>query len=117
MTAADLGDRRHDRTDATRLPREPLRDALPIDRCLGRRDVVGPGVVAQAAALLDVSTRTLHRLRHTGLSPWTADRLAIAGGLHPLLVWGEAWTHAISADHRLHARETPEAYDGSSLSR
>jgi len=117
VTAADLGDRRHDRTDVTRLPLEPLLDALPIDRCLERRDVVGPGVIAQAAALLDVSTRTLHRLRHTGLNPWTADRLAIAGGMHPLVVWGEAWIHAIDDDRGLHARETTGPYDRSSLSR
>ncbi len=117
MTAADLGERRHDRPDAARLPLEPLLDALPIDRCLERRDVVGPGAIAQAAALLDVSTRTLHRLRHTGLSPWTADRLAIAGGLHPLVVWGEAWIDAIDDGRGFQARETPGPYDRSSLSR
>ncbi len=116
MTAADLGDRRQDLPDVTRLPLEPLLDALPIDRFLGRQDVLGPGVIAQAAALLDVSTRTLNRLRHTGLNPWTADRLAIAGGLHPLLVWGEAWIHAIGTDHTPHVGETPGPYDRSSPS-
>ena len=117
MTAADLGDRRQDLPGVTRLPLEPLLDALPIDRWLGRQDVVGPGVIAQAAALLDASTRTLNRLRHTGLNPWTADRLAIAGGLHPLLVWGEAWIHAIAADHPLPAPQTHRPYDRSSRSR
>ncbi len=117
MTVADLANWQQDGTDATRLPLEPLLDALPIDHCLTRQDVVGPGVIAQAATLLDVSTRTLHRLRHTGLNPWTADRLAIAGGLHPLVVWGEAWMDAIGADHGLQARETRMPYDRSSLSR
>ncbi len=85
MTAADLGERRHDRPDAARLPLEPLLDALPIDRCLERRDVVGPG--------------------------------AIAGGLHPLVVWGEAWIDAIDDGRGFQARETPGPYDRSSLSR
>ncbi len=117
MTAADLRNRRHDGNDVTRLPLEPLLVALPIDQRLARQDIVGPGVIAQAATLLDVSTRTLHRLRHTGLNPWTADRLAIAGGIHPLVVWGEAWMHAIGADLGHQAREACRSYDRSSLSR
>jgi hypothetical protein len=117
VTAADLRNWRHDGKEVIRLPLEPLLDALPIDHYLAQQDGVGPGVIAQAAALLDVSTRTLHRLRHTGLNPWTADRLAIAGGLHPLVVWGEAWMHAIGADRDHQARETRGPYDRSSLSR
>ncbi len=117
MTAADLENGRRDGKESTRLPLEPLLDALPIDYCFARQDVVGPGVIAQAARLLDVSTRTLHRLRQTGLNPWTADRLAIAGGLHPLLVWGEAWIDAISADQGHQAHHTRPPYEGSSLSR
>ena len=78
-----------------RLPLQPLLDALPIDRQKARPDVTAPGVVAQAAELLAVSTRTVHRLRASGLTPQTADRLAIAAGFHPLAVWGDAWIDAI----------------------
>jgi hypothetical protein len=91
---SDAGARPH------RLPLQPLLDALPIDLQMARPDVSGPGPVAQAAELLNVSTRSVHRLRHSGLTPSTADRLAIAAGLHPLAVWGDAWIHAIDDDRR-----------------
>jgi len=81
--------------DPERLPLQPLLDALPLDRHLARADVAGPGVISQAAVILDLSTRTLHRLRHTGLDPWKADRLAVAAGTHPYLVWGDAWITAL----------------------
>jgi hypothetical protein len=79
-----------------RLPLQPLLDALPIDHTLARPDVRGPGASAQAARQLGVSTRTLHRLRLTGLDLWAADRLAIAAGLHPLTVWREGWIDALA---------------------
>jgi hypothetical protein len=85
-------------TDHARLPLEPLLKALPIDRVLARRDVVGPGEIAQAARMLGVSTTTLHRLRRTGLSIWVADRLAISAGLHPLLVWHDDWADALTTN-------------------
>lgn len=106
-----------DESSSARLPLQPLLDALPIDHQLARQDVVGPGVAVQAAALLDVSTRTLHRYRHSGLTPWTADRLAIAAGHHPLAVWGDAWTRSIETQAVPEVRETPVAYRVSSLSR
>ncbi len=80
-----------------RLPLQPLLDALPIDHQRARPDVAAPGVVAQAAELLAVSTRTVHRLRASGLTPWTADRLAVAAGFHPLAVWGDAWIRAVGS--------------------
>jgi hypothetical protein len=91
-------------TDHARLPLEPLLKALPIDRVLARRDVVGPGEIAQAARMLGVSTTTLHRLRRTGLSIWVADRLAITAGLHPLLVWHDDWIDALTASSSVGAR-------------
>ena len=83
---------------SSRLPFQPLLEALPIDLQMARPDVSGPGAVAQAAEMLKVSTRTVHRLRVSGLSPWTADRLAVAAGFHPLAVWGEAWIRAIDVE-------------------
>ena len=83
-----------------RLPLQPLLAALRIDHTLARSDVPGPGVAAQAATLLGVSTRTIHRQKHTGISPEAADRLAIAAGLHPILVWGDAWTNAMENNER-----------------
>ena len=75
------------------------------------------GVIAQAARLMDVPRRSLHRWRHTGLNPWTADRLAIAAGLHPFSVWGDAWIHAINTERRLQAHEAQPRYALSSASR
>ncbi len=79
-----------------RLPFQPLLDVLPIDWTLARSDVVGPGPIAQAATLLGVTRRTVHRYRNSGLDHWTADRLAITAGCHPLTVWGQDWIHAIN---------------------
>lgn len=96
--------------DEARLPLQPLLDALPIDHTLARPDVPGPGVAAQAATLLGVSTRTIHRLKNTGVTPDTADRLAITAGLHPLIVWGDTWTKAMQASDRSLAREAAPDY-------
>ena len=92
-----------------RLPFQPLLDALPIDHQMARPDVSGPGAVAQAARLLKVSTRTVHRLRDSGLALSTADRMAITAGFHPLAVWGDAWIHAIEDDRgsRRQVLDTP----------
>ncbi len=95
--------------DEARFALQPLLDALPIDNT--RRDAGGDGVIVQAAAMLDVSARSLQRLRHTGLTPWTADRLAIAAGLHPLLVWGKAWLDAIDPEAPDSARDTASRYE------
>ncbi len=98
MTTASPAARDVANVRASRLPFQPLLDALPIDIQTARPAVSGPGAVAQAAQMLNVSTRTVHRLRVSGLSPWTADRMAVAAGFHPLAVWGDAWIHAIDDD-------------------
>jgi hypothetical protein len=81
-----------------RLPLQALLDVLPIDRTRALADVTGPGVLAQAALMLQVPTRRLQRYRHEGLDPWTADELAITAGWHPLLVWGQDWIDAVTSD-------------------
>lgn len=98
-----------------RLPLQPLLDALPIDHQKARPDVAAPGVVAQAADLLAVSTRTVHRLRASGLTPQTADRLAVAAGFHPLAVWGDAWIDAIELRPTRKGPEEPDPDTGVAL--
>lgn len=92
-----------------RLPLQPLLDLLPIDRSLDRPDVVGPGIAEQAARILNISTRSVHRLRNTGMSPWTADRLALAAGYHPFAVWGDRWLEAAASEAAREAREPRSA--------
>lgn len=96
MSAAGAANAAVARPADDRLPLQPLLDALPLDPTLARRDVPGPGLIAQAAALLPITVRSLYRYRHNGLDPWTADRLAISAGLHPFTVWGEDWTRTIA---------------------
>jgi hypothetical protein len=96
--------------EGLRLPLQPLLDALPIDFVLARRNVVGPGVIAQAAPLLGVSPRTLHRYRHQGVDAWTADQLAIGAGWHPLLIWGQDWIDAVSHNGHVVTGEERAAY-------
>jgi hypothetical protein len=109
------------RSDTTfggpRLSLQPLLDALPIDPVLARADVVGPGVTAQAALLLGVSTRTLSRYTDSGMDAWTADRLAIGAGWHPLLIWGQDWIDAVAHDqaHVLHEQSAGYALSSPSL--
>lgn len=105
------------RQTAERLPFQPLLNVLPIDHRLDRPEMVGPGVAEQVARLLNISTRTVHRLRHTGMSPWTADRLALAAGYHPFAVWGDRWLEAAASAAVREARETrPPGYRAASLS-
>lgn len=42
-----------------------------------------------------LSKRTWARLAVEGVDPWTADRLAVALGLTPWQVWGQAWADAM----------------------
>jgi len=46
----------------------------------------------QTANLLDVSTRTVDRLRAAGLTEWQADEYAVRGRLHPGAVWETWWS-------------------------
>jgi plasmid maintenance system antidote protein VapI len=64
---------------------------LPLDPLLDRLD----GLPAHAAAeQLGVTRETVERWRtgrRSGLTPGNADRYACALGLHPGIVWGDAW--------------------------
>jgi hypothetical protein len=62
----------------------------PLGLIVARR--YGPDVSPQTVAeLFDVSTRTLSRWKQNGLMFQSADRAAVAVGLHPSLVWPEWW--------------------------
>ncbi len=91
-----------------RLPLQPLLDALPLDPAVASSDTPGPGLIAQAAALLPVTDRTLYRYRHKGLDPWTADRLAISAGLHPFTVWRDDWIRTMSIHESIEAGANDE---------
>lgn len=106
---------RRTRTVDTKLPLEPLLRALGLH---GQESSGGgdPGPYARAAETLGVNKRVLLRYRHTGLSPLAADRLAVAAGLHPRSVWGEAWDLAAAARRpRQRVADTRELGDGRHL--
>lgn len=65
-------------TDATANARWPL-DAV-LDACANP----SAGVLA---ARLGVSTRTIWRWRHSGLSDAQADHIAVALDYHPAIIW------------------------------
>ena len=46
------------------------------------------------AAQIGVSYRTLMRWAHTGVPEYSADRAAIALGLHPASIWPAHWWEA-----------------------
>jgi transcriptional regulator with XRE-family HTH domain len=47
---------------------------------------------AEFARMINVTQRAINRWKSKGGIPWTsADEAAIAIGLHPMLVWGDAW--------------------------
>lgn len=68
-----------------RVPFEPLAVLVSDDDEILRRR-------------LKVSTERLARARRLGLSVWTADRLAVRVGFHPLAVWGDEWEVAVDAE-------------------
>ena len=91
MTTTDVAAR-------TRLPFAPLEDLVAGGRprhpargtctwCYGRHRVCI--TVEGIAERLGVTARSIHRWRQTGLDENMADRLAIAAGLHPELVWDD----------------------------
>lgn len=67
-----------------RFPFAPLN--LIVTRRYGAD--VSPHTVAE---VFDVSARTLLRWKQNGLMFQSADRAAVAVGLHPSLVWPEWW--------------------------
>ena len=82
---------------AAKLPLKPLIDRLPINDDVAHHHGQGPGRIKQAAIMLNMNVGVLYRYQRMGLDPWAADRLAVKAGLHPLLVWGEAWEAAARA--------------------
>jgi hypothetical protein len=47
---------------------------------------------SRLSEMIGISTRAITRWRTSGGIPWTsADEAAVALGLHPALVWGDAW--------------------------
>lgn len=49
------------------------------------------------AAALGIGARTLFRKRHTGLTRWEADRLAVRIGRHPVEIWPDFNTYERNA--------------------
>lgn len=64
-----------------------------------------------AAVMLDTHRRRIQQWKTQGLPARTADNMAARAGLHPLEVWGQAWTCAeIATDiKRWHARRANAA--------
>lgn len=47
---------------------------------------------AEIAEACGVTRHAVAKWRHHGrMSQWTADRVAVALGLHPCLLWGDEW--------------------------
>jgi excisionase family DNA binding protein len=67
-----------------RVPFAPLAALLGDDEVLRRR--------------LKMTPARLARAREIGLSVWTADRLAVGAGFHPVHVWGDEWEIAVDAE-------------------
>jgi hypothetical protein len=84
---------------AGRLPYAPLEWQLrlrwdaPAVEGRGKADHGNHGLFCdrQAAIQLGVRRDDIPRYRRHGITPRMADRLACHVGLHPLLVWGQAW--------------------------
>jgi hypothetical protein len=68
------------------LPLKPLWD-------IARAQADDPGMsVVEFAHACRTTERAVTRWRSNGMVPWiSADEAAVALGLHPMLVWGNAW--------------------------
>ena len=92
-----------------RLPLEPLEHAVGAQWIAVRAGggyLVPERPTCRIAELAGVSRRTVARWRTRGLELYTADRCAVALGLHPSHVWGRLWWVAVAfAD--LHELEVP----------
>jgi hypothetical protein len=85
-------DKKRDQVVEKRRPDLPLLSAEPILRLSTR--ALARQVAARLGGSTDSHARTLARARARGyLRMNTADRVAIAMGTHPVLLWGEAWEH------------------------
>lgn len=61
------------------------------------------------ARRLNTTTVAVNRWRRQGGIPWvSADEAAIAIGLHPLVVWGDAWLNVKGDFDKLAAQATAE---------
>ena len=47
--------------------------------------------VDERADLIGVTGRSVHRWRAAGITEVNADRVAVALGLHPRMLWGPSW--------------------------
>ena len=90
----------------TRLPFEPVARLVPTSADEHRRGAPVRSA-RQIADYLGVSTRRVYRWRREGIRYYDADRVALALGLHPLLVWpdyydtddyADGWEHPSLAD-------------------
>lgn len=83
-----------------RFPIEPLMDAVgavvteyrtPRSVRYDRISTAECGPATRFSMVFDMDPRTYYRYRAKGI-PWErADELAVALGLHPSAIWGDAW--------------------------
>ena len=76
-----------------RYPLAPLAAHLGITlgQIGGHQPGQNPTGIAALAERLKLSPTMLYRLRHHGLSPDQADRLACRVGVHPAMIWPTWW--------------------------
>ena len=81
------------RPPAPRLPLAPLIATVEGRRWMVARNggVQRTGPVKELSRETGVTTRSIHRYAHDGVPVDQADRMAIALGEHPAIVWGDAW--------------------------
>ncbi len=81
----------------TRLPFAPLDQHARIHRDMAPRGTQHDGTAwsdRNLADLLGVTRRAVVRWRHAGIPIYSADRAAVALGVHPSLIWPEWWEGA-----------------------
>lgn len=74
------------------MTRYPLADLL---------DAIGAESLSDAASRIGVSASLLHLALRDGLSVRTADRYAIAAGLHPAMVWSSFIDDGLTVTDRM----------------
>lgn len=85
------------------LPLEPLYNI--VTRSSGGGEMTN----AEFARRVNTTVVAVNRWKKQGGIPWvSADEAAIAVGLHPLLVWGDAWLNVKGDFERLAAQATAE---------
>lgn len=67
---------------------------------------------AEFARMINVTQRAITRWKSAGGIPWTsADEAAIRLGLHPMLVWGDAWLNVKGDYDKIRRRVENEMID------